>query len=117
MQTPISSGTATASQIDLSVVVSTQSSVGQLLYDQIIEGSSAWTGDLKTGISACAAGTEAYWAGSTRVPTGGANYWAKVVLDQSCRPCDDNKFASKTGERPEHAPDARHSCSRVRLAS
>ena len=117
MQTPISSGSASASQIDLSTVVSTQSSVPQLLYNQIIEGTTPYTGDLKTGISACAAGTEAYWAGSTRVPTGGSTYAAKVIKDQSCRPCDSNKFASKTGERPEHAPDARHSCSRVRLAS
>ena len=105
MQTPINSGTATAAQIDLSAIVST--SATKLLYNLIVDDTATpYTGDLKTGIQACANGTEAYWSGGSRTPGGGANYAARVVKDQSCKGCDPNMFAAKTGERGLPCADA-----------
>ena len=58
-----------------------------------------YSGDLKTGIQACALGTEAYGANVARVPApaAGAAYGAVVIADQSCNACADNLFASKVG--------------------
>ena len=55
---------------------------------------------LKSGISACAKGTEAYWDGTgARIPAAGsaASYAAAVVKDNSCSPCASNMVAPKPG--------------------
>ena len=69
--------------------------------DQVIvePSGAAYTGKLKTGIAPCPTGTEAFLNGTTRVPvaTAPATYAATITADNSCKPCDANMFASKTG--------------------
>ena len=56
---------------------------------------------LKTGSSPCAIGTASYWDDSARVPAPdpAATYAQRVVTEASCKPCGDNRFASKPGGR------------------
>ena len=59
----------------------------------------AYSGLLKTGIAPCPTGTEAFLNGNARVPAAvsGATYAATVTADNSCKACDANMYASKTG--------------------
>ena len=69
--------------------------------DQVIVDPSgaSYSGNLKTGITGCPTGTEAFLNGNARVPAAAApaTYNATVFADNSCKPCDANMFASKTG--------------------
>ena len=66
-----------------------------------VDNTTAYTGPLKTGFLVCPLGTEAYIPtnGGVRIPNAGssASYPARVVADNSCRPCDANLYAAKIG--------------------
>ena len=81
-------------------LANTDVSAAENLDTLIVEPSgAAYTGSLKTGIVPCPTGTEAFLNGTARVPVAPApaTYAATIVADNSCKPCDANMFASKTG--------------------
>jgi hypothetical protein len=78
-----------------SVTVATGVTLDTLIKDP---SGASYAGDLKSGIAPCNLGTEAYGAGSSRVPAPlDATYAAAIVADVSCHACDVTLFASKIG--------------------
>ena len=65
---------------------------------KIVVGGNAYSGSLKTGIAACAVGTESYVGASGRLPlAASAAYGDVITADNSCSPCASNMVAIKTG--------------------